>query len=201
MYKKLIVKHLLLLRPDIRSTLVADQRRERDDDFLDAPRLPDEDLEEALLEEALLEEDLLEEVFLDAVFLEADFLDAVLFVPAFLEAVLLEEALFVPAFLEAVFFDAVFLDGDFEAVRDDLPAALFLPGEALFLDAPLFLDGTFAPSFLASERPIAIACLREVTFLPLLPLFKVPRFFSCIALSTFSPARLEYLAIMIDLWD
>jgi hypothetical protein len=39
--------------------------------------------------------------------------------------------------------------------------------------------GTFAPAALASERPIAIACLRLLTFLPDRPLFKVPalRFF------------------------
>jgi hypothetical protein len=37
---------------------------------------------------------------------------------------------------------------------------------APFLEA-LFSGGTFAPSFLASDKPIAIACLLEVTFLPL----------------------------------
>jgi len=36
----------------------------------------------------------------------------------------------------------------------------------------------------ASERPIAIACLRLVTFLPDLPLFSVPSFRSCIAFFT-----------------
>jgi len=39
-----------------------------------------------------------------------------------------------------------------------------------------FLEGTFAPGFLASDKAMAMACLREVTFLPL-PLFSVPRFF------------------------
>lgn len=39
-----------------------------------------------------------------------------------------------------------------------------------------FGGGTFAPLFLASDRPIAIACFLLVTVLPLLPLFKVPAF-------------------------
>ena len=39
-----------------------------------------------------------------------------------------------------------------------------------------FLRGTFAPFLRASERPIAIACLRLFTVLPLLPDFNVPRF-------------------------
>jgi hypothetical protein len=34
--------------------------------------------------------------------------------------------------------------------------------------------GTFFPSARASESPIAIACLRLLTFLPDRPLFKVP---------------------------
>ena len=35
-------------------------------------------------------------------------------------------------------------------------------------------SGTFAPAFRASESPMAIACLRLVTFFPLRPLFSVP---------------------------
>ena len=46
--------------------------------------------------------------------------------------------------------------------------------------------GTFPPAFRASDRPIAIACLRLVTFLPEPPLFSVPRLRSCIAFSTLS---------------
>jgi hypothetical protein len=34
-----------------------------------------------------------------------------------------------------------------------------------------FFFGTFSPFWRASERPIAIACLRLVTFLPDRPLF------------------------------
>src|SRR4029453_18153762 len=55
--------------------------------------------------------------------------------------------------------------------------------------------GTFAPERRASERPMAIACLRLVTRLPERPLFSVPRLRSRIARSTFSPAFLPYLAM------
>lgn len=59
---------------------------------------------------------------------------------------------------------------------------------ALDFFAEDFFRGTFAPSRRASDRPIAIACLRLVTFLPLRPLFSLPRFISCISSFTFSPA-------------
>jgi hypothetical protein len=55
--------------------------------------------------------------------------------------------------------------------------------------------GTFAPELRASERPMAIACLRLVTRLPDRPLFSVPRLRSRIARSTFSPAFFPYLAM------
>jgi hypothetical protein len=57
--------------------------------------------------------------------------------------------------------------------------------------------GTFAPAALASERPIAMACLRLFTFRPERPLFKVPvlRFF--IARPTLADAFLEYFRAMI----
>src|SRR5580698_8704439 len=51
--------------------------------------------------------------------------------------------------------------------------------------------GTLAPAALASERPIAIACLRLVTFLPDLPLFKVPALRSFIARSDRKSTRLN----------
>ncbi len=60
-------------------------------------------------------------------------------------------------------------------------------GEELLLEEDFFF-GTRAPSLRASERPMATACLRLVTFLPLRPLFNVPCFFSCIARATFLPA-------------
>jgi hypothetical protein len=94
----------------------------------------------------------------------------------FLELAFLDVDLLELLFLEADFLDVDFLDDDF-----------FLPP---------FLEGTLAPSFLASDNPIAIACFLEVTFLPLRPLFSLPRFFSCIALSTFLPARFEYFAMI-----
>jgi hypothetical protein len=47
-----------------------------------------------------------------------------------------------------------------------------------------FFAGTFAPSERASESPIAMACFGFVTFLPLRPLFSLPRLNSCISRST-----------------
>src|SRR5512132_2131480 len=58
-----------------------------------------------------------------------------------------------------------------------------------------FFPGTLPPSRRASESPIAIACLRLVTFFPDRPLFSVPRLRSCIAFSTFSEALLPYRAM------
>jgi len=48
----------------------------------------------------------------------------------------------------------------------------------------LFADGTLAPFSRASESPMAIACLRLVTFRPLLPLRSVPCLRFLIARST-----------------
>jgi hypothetical protein len=55
--------------------------------------------------------------------------------------------------------------------------------------------GTFAPFFRASERPIAIACLRLLTVRPLRPLSSVPCLRRRIALSTLSCAFLPYRAM------
>jgi hypothetical protein len=52
--------------------------------------------------------------------------------------------------------------------------------------------GTFAPFLRASESPMAIACLRLVTFLPLRPDLSVPFFLRFIALSTRFEAALPY---------
>jgi hypothetical protein len=57
--------------------------------------------------------------------------------------------------------------------------------------------GTLAPERRASDKPIAIACLRLLTRLPDLPLRNFPRFISCIARLTLRDAVLPYLA-MID---
>src|SRR5881394_4054323 len=58
-----------------------------------------------------------------------------------------------------------------------------------------FFLGTLPPSFRASDSPIAIACFLLVTFLPDLPLFKVPSLRSCIAFLTFFCAFFPYFAI------
>src|SRR5215471_13180936 len=57
--------------------------------------------------------------------------------------------------------------------------------------------GTFLPFLRASERPIAMACLRLLTVLPLRPLLSAPflRFF--IARSTYLEAPLEYLRAIL----
>jgi hypothetical protein len=68
----------------------------------------------------------------------------------------------------------------------------FLPFFDDFFDPFL---GTLAPSRRASDKPIAIACLRLVTFLPERPLLSVPRLRSRIARSTFFEAFLLYLGI------
>ncbi len=62
----------------------------------------------------------------------------------------------------------------------------------LFLASAPLLAGTFAPAFRASERPIAIACLRLVTFFPERPERSLPLFLSCIARSTFFWALAPY---------
>jgi hypothetical protein len=68
----------------------------------------------------------------------------------------------------------------------------------LFLVFEDFLGATFLPSRRASESPIAIACLRLLTFRPDRPLFKVPALRFFIARSTVADAAFEYLrAIMI----
>jgi hypothetical protein len=61
-------------------------------------------------------------------------------------------------------------------------------------DDPAFL-GTFAPSVLASDNPMAIACFGFVTFLSLRPLFNWPPFISCMERSTLFCASFEYFAI------
>jgi hypothetical protein len=74
--------------------------------------------------------------------------------------------------------------------------ALFFAGRPVFFD--VFFDaflGTFAPFFLASERPMAIACFLLVTFLPDRPDVNDPFFFLRIALATVFCAFFEYFAI------
>src|SRR5205085_7355961 len=83
----------------------------------------------------------------------------------------------------------------------DLRAAVLrlLDLRVFVLAALFFLAGTLAPALRASERPIAIACLRLFTVLPERPLLSVPRFFSCIAFFTLLFAFGPYLAVMCSL--
>src|SRR2546421_1900149 len=64
------------------------------------------------------------------------------------------------------------------------------------LREPPFFLGTLPPARRASLRPIAIACLRLVTFFPDRPDLSVPRLRSCMARFTFWPAFLPYFAII-----
>ena len=64
--------------------------------------------------------------------------------------------------------------------------------------AQLFFDGTFAPFRLASERPMAMACFRLLTFFPL-PLRSVPFFRLCMVFLTDFWVPLPYLAIVHSL--
>jgi hypothetical protein len=59
--------------------------------------------------------------------------------------------------------------------------------------------GTFAPAALASESPIAIACLRLLTFRPERPLRSVPALRFFIARPTLADAFFEYFRAMIVL--
>jgi hypothetical protein len=61
---------------------------------------------------------------------------------------------------------------------------------------PLERDGTLPPERRASDSPIAMACLRLVTFLPERPLRNDPVLRSCIARFTFVCAFFPYLAAM-----
>src|SRR6185312_4246645 len=61
----------------------------------------------------------------------------------------------------------------------------------------LFFGGTFAPERRASERPMAIACLRLFTLRPERPLRSVPLLRSCIARLTLLWAFFPYRAMRI----
>ena len=69
---------------------------------------------------------------------------------------------------------------------------------AFFFFFPRFgLGGTLPPARRASDSPIAIACLRLVTFFPERPLRSVPRLRSRITHSTFLAAFLPYFFAML----
>jgi hypothetical protein len=95
---------------------------------------------------------------------------------------------------EEDFFEEPFFEDDEEAFFDD---PFF--EEPFFEDEDFFAVGTLPPSARASDRPIAMACLRLVTFLPEPPLLSVPRLRSCIAFSTFSDALFPYFDAMQNL--
>jgi hypothetical protein len=57
--------------------------------------------------------------------------------------------------------------------------------------------GTFLPARRASDRPIAMACFRDVTFFPDRPLRSEPAFFSRIAAATFRPLALLYFRAIV----
>src|SRR5262249_28089930 len=75
-----------------------------------------------------------------------------------------------------------------EVLRD----ARFLAEERFF--DPLFF-GTLPPARRASDKPIAMACLRLVTFFPDFSLRRFPSLRSFLALWTFFSAFAPYLAI------
>ena len=78
----------------------------------------------------------------------------------------------------------VFSNGDYN------PLNFLYDGEALtgFVDFEGACLGTFAPARLASDKPMAMACFRLFTVLPLPPDLSAPRFISCIARSTLRDA-------------
>jgi hypothetical protein len=87
--------------------------------------------------------------------------------------------------------------GSSERIANAKSAAVAKTSADYVLD---FFFGAFLPSLRASESPMAIACFRLFTVLPLRPLLRVPSLRSCIAFSTFFEAPLEYfLAIVVYL--
>src|SRR5579862_2927693 len=77
--------------------------------------------------------------------------------------------------------------------RNSSYAAFLLDFFALFFFGGF---GTFAPAFRASERPMAMACLRLVTFFLLRPLFSFPSFIARISRSTDFDAAAPYLRLL-----
>ena len=63
------------------------------------------------------------------------------------------------------------------------------------LSGYLLRRGTLAPARRASDKPMAIACLRLLTFRPERPLRSLLRFISCIARRTFLPLARPYLRL------
>ena len=127
--------------------------------------------------------------FFDGDFLDEDFFAALFFGADFLGADFLEDDRFDADFRRADFFAADFFVADFFV---DFRAADFFVDD--FFDRFGF-GGTFAPARRASDRPIAIACLRLLTFLPERPLSSFPSLRSFITFLTFDCAFLPYFAM------
>jgi hypothetical protein len=133
--------------------------------------------------------------FLDADFLGAAFFDADFFAPNLRAGDFLDADFFDADFFDADFFDADFFDADFFDA-DFFDADFF---DADFFDADFF-GGTFAPARRASDNPMAIACLRLLTFLPEPPLRSVPSLRSCMTFLTFACAFFPYFAMSLLRW-
>jgi hypothetical protein len=100
-------------------------------------------------------------------------------------------------FFDVDFFDEVDFFEELDFFDDDFFAVDFFEDEDFFDED--FFDGTLPPSRRASESPMAMACLRLVTFLPERPLFSFPRFISCMFSSTLSDAFFPYLLAIQNL--
>src|SRR5579883_1610596 len=76
------------------------------------------------------------------------------------------------------------------------------PDQDFFLRPPFFFFGTFLPFLRASDRPMAMACLRLFTLPPLppLPLLSLPLFCFLTAFFTSLRALLEYFRAMVPPW-
>jgi hypothetical protein len=135
--------------------------------------------------------------FFADVFRDVDFFAEAFFVPVDLRAVdfvlFFEADFFALLFFAVVFFALLFFAVVFLALL--FFAVVFFA--VVFLD-DVFFAGTLPPAARASDRPIAIACLRLVTFLPLPPLLSVPALRSCITFSTFSCAFAPYFAMRVS---
>ena len=139
--------------------------------------------------------DFLDPDFLGAAFFAADFFAADLRAGDFLDADFFDADFFDADFFDADFFDADFFDADF--FDADFFDADFV--DADFFDADFF-GGTFAPARRASDNPMAIACLRLLTFLPEPPLRSVPSLRSCMTFLTFACAFFPYFAMSLLRW-
>ena len=100
-------------------------------------------------------------------------------------------------FLVAERFEVRFLDADFfaEDFFVDFRADDFLDFFADDFFDRFGFGGALPPARRASDRPMAIACLRLVTFLPERPLRSVPALRSSIAFLTFACDFLPYFAM------